>query len=71
MRARLVLRLVARYSESFCPKSSERCGFLGIGNLQTALTPQDAPPVRHFYDRVRARLAAALSAVSCNLGRGK
>lgn len=25
--------------------------------LQTALAPQDAPPVRHFYDRVRARFA--------------
>ncbi len=25
--------------------------------LQTALTPQGAPPVRHLYDRVRARFA--------------
>lgn len=25
--------------------------------LQTALTPQDAPPVCHLYDRVRARFA--------------
>ena len=27
------------------------------GILQTAFTPQEAPPVRHFYDRVRARFA--------------
>ncbi|MDQ2803609.1 MAG: plasmid stabilization protein [Pseudomonadota bacterium] len=25
--------------------------------LQTALTSQEAPPVRHLYDRVRARFA--------------
>ncbi len=25
--------------------------------LQTVLAPQDAPPVRHLYDRVRARFA--------------
>ncbi len=25
--------------------------------LQTALTPQGAPPMRHLYDRVRARFA--------------
>jgi plasmid stability protein len=25
--------------------------------LQTALTPQGAPPVRHLYDRIRARFA--------------
>ncbi len=25
--------------------------------LQTALAPQDAPPLRHLYDRVRARFA--------------
>lgn len=25
--------------------------------LQTALVPQDAPPVRHLYDRIRARFA--------------
>ena len=25
--------------------------------LQTVLTPQEAPPVRHLYDRVRARFA--------------
>jgi plasmid stability protein len=26
--------------------------------LQTVLAPKDAPPVRHVYDRVRARFAA-------------
>jgi plasmid stability protein len=25
--------------------------------LQTVLAPQEAPPVRHLYDRVRARFA--------------
>ncbi|MDD2878734.1 MAG: plasmid stabilization protein [Acidiphilium sp.] len=25
--------------------------------LQTALTPQETPPVRHLYDRIRARFA--------------
>ncbi len=27
------------------------------GILQTALTPQGTPPMRHLYDRVRARFA--------------